>query len=100
MLNRANTSRLMPSMFLFATAALLPAACADDRPNAAGPISAGSASLTGSASFDRERAQDEDDGGFVPLTSFIGPGKGRIRAMRVPHPTTPGNFAVHIEVRI
>ena len=99
MLSRANTSPLIPSMFLFATAALLSTACTDDRPNAAGPSRAGSASLTGSASFDREREQDED-GGFLSLVSFIGPGSGRIRATRVPHPTTPGNFAVHIEVRI
>ena len=100
MLARAKTSRLMPSMFLFATAALLPAACTNDRPNTTGPNSAGSARLTGSASFDREREHGEDDGDFVSLVSFIGPGRGRIRATRVPHPTTPGNFAVHIELRI
>jgi len=88
----------MPSMFLFATAALLPAACTNDRPNATGPNNAGSVRLAGSASFDREH--DEDDGDFLSLVSFIGPGHGRIRATRVPHPTTPGNFAVHIEVRI
>jgi hypothetical protein len=86
-------------MFLFATTTLLPAACTNDRPNATGPNSAESARLTESASFDREREHD-DDGDFLSLVSFIGPGKGRIRATRVQHPTTPGNFAVHIEVKI
>lgn len=51
-------------------------------------------------SFDRDRERDDDDGGFLRLVSLVGPGEGQIRATRVPHPTTPGNFAVHIEIRI
>jgi hypothetical protein len=83
-----------------ATVALLPAACTDSRSNPAGPTNARSASLTPNANFEAEREQDEDDRGFLRLVSVVGPGSGRIRATRIPHPTTPGNFAVHIEIRI
>jgi len=81
-----------------AVVALLPAACTDSQSN---PVALNSAR---SPSFDRNREREEDDehdeGHFLRLLSVIGPGQGRIRATRVPHPTTPGNFAVHIEVRI
>jgi hypothetical protein len=90
-------SALLPAL---AAVALLPAACTDNRPNPAGPTNARTASVTPNASFAAEREQDEDDTGFLPLVSVFGPGKGRIRATRIPHLTTPGNFAVHIEIRI
>jgi len=90
-------SALLPAL---AAVALLPAACTDHRPNPAGPTSARSASVTPNGSFEAEREQDGDDRGFLPLVSVVGPGKGRIRATRIPHPTTPGNFAVHIEITI
>ena len=83
-----------------AVIALLPAACTDNHSNPAAPNSTRSGSLIAGPSFDREREQDEDDGGFLPLVSVAGPGKGWIRATRIAHPTTPGNFAVHIETRI
>jgi hypothetical protein len=80
---------------------LWPAACTDNRSN---PVAANSA---GGPSFDRHgesvdlsRDGDDDEGQFLSLVSVFGPGKGRIRATRIPHPTTPGNFAVHIEIRI
>ena len=92
--HRPTTHRLMPSLFLFTTTTLLAAACTQDQPHATGPSS------VSRASFDREREQDEDDGRFLPLVSVFGPGNGRIRATRIPHPTSPGNFAVHIEIRI
>ena len=45
-----------------------------------------------------------DDGGvtpgFLPLVALFGQGTGEIKATRIPHPTTPGNFAVHIEVKV
>jgi hypothetical protein len=75
-----------------AAIALVPVGCTE--PNPAGPNS------TGTASFDRDDEQDGEEGGFLTLVSVIGPGKGRIRATRIPHPTTPGNFAVQIEIRI
>lgn len=34
------------------------------------------------------------------LIAIDGPGFGSIRARRVPHPTTPGNFAIHIVVSV
>src|SRR5437016_13882085 len=68
-------------------------ACRDDRSN---PL----ASNTRNPSFDRQREQDEEAVGLLPLVAVFGPGKGHIRAVRIPHPTTPGNFAVHIEIRI
>jgi hypothetical protein len=68
-------------------------ACRDDRSN---PL----ASNARNASFDRQLEQDEEGAGFLPLVAVFGPGKGHIRAVRIPHPTTPGNFAVHIEIRI
>jgi hypothetical protein len=80
-----------------AIVALLPAACTDSQSN---PVAANS---VGSPSFDRDFERDDDDDNdrdFLRLVSVIGPGKGRMRATRVPHPTTPGNFAVHIEIRI
>jgi hypothetical protein len=79
--------------------ALLPAACTDSRTNPVG--------LNGSqnASFDRDRGSDDRDGDdhegtFLRLVSIVGAGQGRFRATRVPHPTVPGNFAVHVEARI
>src|SRR5437879_3578204 len=79
------------SVTLIGLAGLL--ACRDDRSN---PL----ASNTWNPSFDRQREQDEERGGFLPLVAVFGPGKGHIRAVRIPHPTTPGNFAVHIEIKI
>jgi hypothetical protein len=68
--------------------------CVDDSPNPAGP------NPPGTANFDDEDEQDVENGGFLPLVSVVGPGKGHIRATRIPHPTSPGNFAVHIEIEI
>lgn len=87
------------SLILFGLAGL--PACTDSGSN---PVAANS---TASPSFDRDRERDDLDGdrehaddGFLRLLSLVGPGEGRIRATRIPHPTTPGNFAVHIEIRI
>jgi len=74
--------------------ALLPAACTDSRSDPA------AANTAGSASFSRDHDRDDDDGHFLRLVSVVGPGHGRMRATRIPHPTTPGNFAVHFEIRI
>src|SRR5688572_27289036 len=82
-----------------AVIALLPAACTDNRSNPAAPNSARDPSFDLKASSDHDD-DDNDDRRFLSLVSLVGPGNGRIRATRVPHPTTPGNFAVHIEVRI
>src|SRR5256885_16205622 len=79
------------SVMLIGLAGLV--ACRDDRAN---PL----ASNTRNPSFDRQREQDEEGAGFLPLVAVFGPGKGHIRAVRIPHPTTPGNFAVHIEIKI
>jgi hypothetical protein len=68
--------------------------CADNQPDPAGPNS------PRSASFDDQDEPDVEVGGFLALVSVVGPGKGHIRATRIPHPTTPGNFAVHIEIKI
>jgi len=48
-------------------------------------------------------ASMREDGGlrrFRRLRAIDGPGSGSIRVHRIPHPTTPGNFAVHIVVSI
>jgi hypothetical protein len=77
-----------------AVSALIPVACTDNQVNPAGPNG------TGSLNFDGEDQQDGETRGFLSLVSVVGPGRGHIRATRIPHPTTPGNFAVHIEIRI
>ena len=79
-----------------ATVALLPTACQDTRSQPTGP------SKTAGLSFNREHEDndDDEDAGFLKLVSVVGPGRGELRATRIPHPTTPGNFAVHIELRI
>jgi hypothetical protein len=77
-----------------AAAALLTTACTDTHGNPAAPHAARS------PSFSREHDGENDDQGFLRLVSVIGPGQGWIRATRIPNPTTPGNFAVHIEIKI
>jgi hypothetical protein len=79
-----------------ATVALLQTACQDTRSQPTGPTKAGG------PSFNREQEDRGDDveAGFLKLASVIGPGRGEFRATRIPHPTTPGNFAIHVEVRI
>ncbi|HXM38166.1 MAG TPA: hypothetical protein VN908_05835 [Gemmatimonadales bacterium] len=77
-----------------AIVALLPGACRDSR---ADPLGVNS---PGSPAFDRAREGNDDEGDFLRLVSVVGPGEGRFRATRVPHPTVPGNFAVHVEARI
>ena len=80
-----------------AIVALLPAACTD---NQSDPLAVNGA---GSPSFNQARDGDDDDGDdgrFLRLVSIVGDGQGRFRATRVPHPTVPGNFAVHVEARI
>lgn len=80
-----------------ALALLVPLACTNDRRNPAAPN-------TGDPpSFNRAHEDDEDDHdglGFQRLVAIAGPGSGRIRATRIPHPATPGNFAVRIEARV
>lgn len=80
------------SLMLLAVAGA--AACTDDQSN---PLVSNRA---GNPSFDRQGEQDDGANGFVPLVAVFGPGHGRVRATRIPHPTTPGNFAVHIEIEI
>jgi hypothetical protein len=79
-----------------ATVVLLPTACQDTRSQPTAPGSAGGPSF----SRELEESDDDEDAGFLKLVSTIGPGRGVFRATRIPHPTTPGNFAVHIELRI
>jgi hypothetical protein len=87
--------RMMRDVILSAAlAAIALVGCADNQPDPTGPKTPRSASL------DDEDEQDVEDRGFLPLVSVVGPGKGHIRATRIPHPTTPGNFAVHIEIKI
>jgi hypothetical protein len=101
------------NMLLFPAATLLSlAACNESSTTPTGataasqsnPVTVNSAR---SSSLDRNREgddyegdRDDHDGRFLRLVSVFGPGQGRIRATRVPHPTTPGNFAVHFEIRI
>src|SRR2546430_12518214 len=66
------------SVTLIGLAGLL--GCRDDRSN---PL----ASNTWNPSFDRQREQDEEGAGFLPLVAVFGPGKSHIRAVRIPHPT-------------
>jgi hypothetical protein len=70
------------------------AACTDSRSN---PLAVGSPSFDRALDHDGD---DEDDGGFLRLAALVGPGRGRFRGTRVPHPTMPGNFAIHVEARI
>jgi hypothetical protein len=74
-------------------------ACTDDRPNPLAANNPGKPALSRASATDDG---DEDDGGsgFLRLMAIVGRGHGRFRATRVPHPTVPGNFAVHIEARI
>lgn len=74
------------------TAAVLSTACQDPQSHPTAP----------GANFSRDHDDhDDDDGrGFVKLISPVGPGRGGFRAIRIPHPTTPGNFAIHVEVRL
>jgi hypothetical protein len=77
-----------------AVAAVLPTACTDTHTNPAAPHA------TRNPSFSLEQDGENDDPGFLRLVSVIGPGHGWIHATRIPNPTTPGNFAVHIEIKI
>jgi hypothetical protein len=87
-----------------AAVALLPTGCTDRGTNPAAPHTTRSPSFDlgheGNADNGGPREGDDDDRGFLRLASVIGPGQGGIRATRIPHPTNPGNFAVHIEIRI
>jgi hypothetical protein len=87
-----------------AAVALLPTGCADRGTNPAAPNTTRSPSYSvgheGNADDRGSHEGDDDDRGFLRLVSVVGPGQGGIRATRIPHPTTPGNFAVHIEIRI
>jgi len=87
--------RMMRDVILAAGLAVISLlGCADNQSDPAGPND------SSGASFDGEDDQNEAARGFLTLVSVVGPGKGHIRATRIPHPTTPGNFAVHIEIRI
>jgi hypothetical protein len=85
------------SLLLSAVAALafVPAAC-NNRSDPLALSGGGSPSLSRNRDFEN----GDEDQGFLRLVSVIGPGHGRFRATRVPHPTVPGNFAVHIEARV
>jgi len=55
------------------------------------------------ACSDSSGPKTDDDGltpGFLPIVALFGQGTGEIRATRIAHPTTPANFAVHIEVKV
>lgn len=59
--------------------------------------------LLTTACSDSSGPKDSGNGltpGFLPLVALFGEGSGEIRATRIAHPTTPANFAVHIEVRV
>jgi hypothetical protein len=91
-------SRLPTTAFLLTACgiALVLSACSADRPTA--PSSrpddeaVGQTPSLSAASADRH--------GWLQLISISGPGRGRIRATRIEHPTTAGNFAVHIEIQV
>jgi hypothetical protein len=95
------TARLIPAC---ATALLL-SACSADQPT--DPSSrrddeaVGQApSLSAASANARDNDDERDRRGWLQLVSLSGPGRGRIRATRIDHPTTPGNFAVHIEIQV
>jgi hypothetical protein len=54
---------------------------------------------TGEPSPNLARPFDNSDG-WLLLVPLNGSGWGRIRATRIAHPTTPGNFAVHVEIKL
>lgn len=76
--------------------ALFLSACSADRPTAAssGPDDE---AIGQTPSFSEASAHDD---GWLKLVSISGPGRGRIKATRIEHPTTPGNFAVRIEIQV
>jgi hypothetical protein len=76
--------------------ALLLAACSADRPTA--PSSRPDDEAVGQAA--NLSATSVHGRGWLQLVSVSGPGRGRIRATPIEHPTTPGNFAVHIEIEV
>jgi hypothetical protein len=96
--------RIAISSIGLAAVALLPTGCTDRGTNPAAPNTTRGPSLSlgheGNADDGGSHEADDDDRGFLRLVSVVGPGQGRIRATRIPHPTTPGNFAVHIEISI
>ncbi len=87
-----------------AAAASLATGCSDKRTNPAAPIIARRPSLSlgqpGDEDVGGSREDHDGDPGFLRLVAVIGSGHGWIRATRIPHPTTPGNFAIHIEISI
>jgi hypothetical protein len=58
--------------------------------------------LVASACSDSSAPNNDDTPtpGFQRLVAVVGQGSGEIRATRIPHPTTAGFFAVHIEVKV
>jgi hypothetical protein len=87
-----------------AAVALMQTGCTDKRTNPAAPNTTRSPSLSLGRAGDEDvggsREGDDGDRGALRLVAVIGPGQGWIRATRIPNPTTPGNFAVHIEISI
>jgi hypothetical protein len=86
--------------------ALLLCACSGDRPPApsstpddegVGQVPSLSAAFANGHDDDDERDRRR---GWLQLISISGPGRGRIRATGIDHPTTTGNFAVHIEIQV
>ena len=84
--------------------ALLPIGCTDKPTNPAAPTATRRPSLSlghaGDEDVGGSHEGDDGDPGFLRLVAVIGRGHGWIRATRIPHPTTPGNFAIHIEIKI
>ena len=78
------------------------AACTNDRTSPAAPNIGESARFDGPSAFDPADGDGDDDdvSDFQRLVAITGPGHGRFRATRIAHPTTPGNFAIHIEARV
>jgi hypothetical protein len=76
--------------------ALLLSACSPDRPTA--PSGRPDDEAVGQAPS--LSAASGHGRGWLQLVSVSGPGRGRIRATPIEHPTTRGNFAVHIEIEV
>jgi hypothetical protein len=79
-------------------AALMVAACDAERTPSSG--SADPSQSTAPRVIAEGEEWSSDGHRALPLVAIDGHGRGWLRARRIPHPTTPGNFAVHIVASI
>lgn len=86
------------SIFLTSFALLAGASCTNDRSSVAAP--ADGQALTLARAHEDDDDDDKGDGRFQKLVAITGPGHGQFRGTRIPHTTTPGNFAIHVEAKL